>query len=671
MSSVVWGPVFLAGVVALVAPAVSRPLLTKLGILDVPNQRSSHAKPTLRGGGIGPMLGFTIGGIWALVALPAELRLAHAVVLAAAVLMGLVGLAEDLRGLRVSVRAGLQILIGGAAAVILSWGFGVSWIWVPVAAVGFAAHVNFTNFMDGVNGISSLHGLVVGLAFAALGVVQEVPWLVTLGLITALAFLAFLPWNLTPPGMFLGDVGSYLLGGALGATAIAAIAAGLNPVAALAPLSIYWADTVATLLRRAGRGEPVFEPHRSHAYQRLTNTGLSHLAVAGTVAVFTLAASVAGLLAAASIIPTAPALLAVAVLAAGYLLLPRLRGDVLPARITSELMPVDLPPLSPARDQWSPRRWAVLGGTGFIGNALVQHLRALGIDVLPLSAPRLELDPRMDDGGRVATLAESLPETEHLAQRLIGADVVINAAGLATPDGGATEQLYGANSLLPAVVAIAGIRAGVGRVIHLSSAAVQGDRPVLDASPTVAPFSPYSRSKALGERAVLSVAGRRGQAAGSTDLVIIRATSVQGPGRPTTESLRRVARSPLASVAAPGDYPTVVSSLKGLVDFVHRAGISRNPVPAILLQPWEGLNVRGVLELAGGRSPVVLPRWVCRSILTLGKAGGRFVPRIAGVVRRVELMWFGQEQEPSPFRPGERPNPDYIRAVLQERKTSA
>ena len=149
----------------------------------------------------------------------------------------------------------------------------------------------------------------------------------------------------------------------------------------------------------------------------------------------------------------------------------------------------------------------------------------------------------------------------------------MNAAGLVSPDSAADDALFGANVLLPLVILRAAERAQAARVIHLSSAAVQGRRGVLDESAATSPFSPYSRSKALGEAALLSyvakVAGVQ-----SPEVVIVRATSVQGVGRATTRQLRRLARSPMASVARPGDRPTVVSSLQGLVEFVKGLSIS-------------------------------------------------------------------------------------------------
>ncbi|MGO4385864.1 NAD-dependent epimerase/dehydratase family protein, partial [Specibacter sp. RAF43] len=231
-----------------------------------------------------------------------------------------------------------------------------------------------------------------------------------------------------------------------------------------------------------------------------------------------------------------------------------------------------------------------------------------------------------------------------LCAALAGAGVVVNAAGLATPGEADSPELTGANALLPAVIALAAAAAGVERLIHLSSAAVQGHRPTIDESRDRAPFSAYSRSKALGEEALEELAGAVGTA---TNVVVLRATSVQGATRPTTRSLVKIAASPLASVAAPGAAPTPVSSIDALAWFVVETGLFAGPVPAIVLQPWEGLSVAEVLAAAGGRRPLHLPAGLCRLVLTVGYAvSGLAGDRLHGQLRRVELMWFGQRQHP-------------------------
>ncbi|RMB61888.1 hypothetical protein EAX62_04620 [Tessaracoccus antarcticus] len=246
-------------------------------------------------------------------------------IVTASCLVGVVGLVEDVRGLRVSVRLALQLLLGVGVGLVLVPTAGSHWIIVPLSALGFAAYVNFANFMDGINGISSLHGLTAGLAFSAMGGILGYSWLMLAGLLVAVAFFVFLPWNIRPPGMFLGDVGSYLLGGSLSAIAIVAIAVGVHPVAAFSPLCIYLADTLATLVRRALKGESLHHAHRTHFYQRLSGAGLSHLAVAAVVSFLTaLTGGIGLLLVGGALSPYASSALLIAVIAV-YLFLPGLR----------------------------------------------------------------------------------------------------------------------------------------------------------------------------------------------------------------------------------------------------------------------------------------------------------------------------------------------------------
>jgi nucleoside-diphosphate-sugar epimerase len=283
--------------------------------------------------------------------------------------------------------------------------------------------------------------------------------------------------------------------------------------------------------------------------------------------------------------------------------------------------------------------WVVLGGSGFVGASVLRALHAAGIDARAVPAPRLTTTARTPDA-----LLEAAADTDDAGLRaaLAGADVVVNAAGLATPSAPDGEELGGANALLPAVVARAAAAAGAARLVHLSSAAVQGRTPALDETDTVRPFSAYSRSKALGEQA-LALAADRDPA---LSVVIVRATSVQGPNRPTTAALVRLARSPLASVASPGTARSPITSVDALAGLVLAVGGHTGTVPRIVLQPWEGLTVRTVLEAAGGR-PRVLPAALCRAMVAGGYAVSSLVRgRLDGQVRRVELMWFGQDQVP-------------------------
>ena len=89
----------------------------------------------------------------------------------------------------------------------------------------------------------------------------------------------------------MGDVGSYLLGGATAVTSFAALASGVPVLATIGPMIIYFGDVGVTLVKRVRKGHKWDEPHKEHVYQQLNQLGLSHVAASGVTALFSLAAS--------------------------------------------------------------------------------------------------------------------------------------------------------------------------------------------------------------------------------------------------------------------------------------------------------------------------------------------------------------------------------------------
>lgn len=281
----------ICAIVAGAGPVILRPLLRRAGVVDVPNERSSHSAVVIRGGGLAPLCAIVLGAVFA----PTSAPLWILIGLGAAA--GLLGFVDDVRSLSARVRFAAQIVLGaclGSLVVIVS---GSAWWALPVVTILFAASVNMVNFMDGINAISSLYGAVVGGSFVVLGVVLSIEWLAVSGALTGIAFLLFLPWNLFGSRMFLGDSGSYLLGALTVSMAVFAVAAGVPWPSAFAPFAIYATDTAFAIGGRLIRGERVWEAHRMHQYQQLVDSGLPHLSVAAYVAVFSLCATAAGAIA--------------------------------------------------------------------------------------------------------------------------------------------------------------------------------------------------------------------------------------------------------------------------------------------------------------------------------------------------------------------------------------
>lgn len=316
----------LAGVIALAVSLLSqlviRPILIHRSVIDTPNHRSMHVTPTIRGGGIGVAIAVAAGLGTAAVLLHS---LPLWIVGAVAVVNAAIGAVEDVKGLPVRVRFGLQIVLGLVATWVLVVSMAATFWWIPLGIIALVAYTNIANFMDGVNGISSMHGAIVGGFYAALGAAAGLPSVTAAGLVVAFAFLGFLPWNLAKRRMFLGDVGSYLLGGSLVAVAIYAAFSGISFIALIGPVLVYVADTGTTILARWRRGEALHEAHRSHVYQRLAAGGLGHLGSTAVVSVATVATGALGVVLATASLPLQIlAVLGILVVLAGYLASPRL-----------------------------------------------------------------------------------------------------------------------------------------------------------------------------------------------------------------------------------------------------------------------------------------------------------------------------------------------------------
>lgn len=286
-----------AGVVALAVGLLLQPLairfLRQRGVMDTPNERSSHTVPTVRGGGVVVMTALGVGALVSQAVRPFEGRTAF-VLLFVTVLSAAVGLAEDLSGVPVAARFGLLLLSASPLVLLLPDG-AVSQSLGAVLVVGYAvAVINATNFMDGINGISAAQGTAAGLVFAALAAAHDLDDVAVIAAALAGAAVSFAPFNVPRASIFLGDAGSYGLGAAFAGLSAALVIGGVPPEAVIAPLLIYAVDTGAAFLRRLRAGEPWHLPHRTHTYQRLTDLGLSHAAVSGLVLALILLCSTLG-----------------------------------------------------------------------------------------------------------------------------------------------------------------------------------------------------------------------------------------------------------------------------------------------------------------------------------------------------------------------------------------
>ena len=262
---------------SLVLSGLALVVLRRFQVLDIPNSRSLHSQPTVRGGGAGA----AAAGLAAVALIATSFGDLAGGLGAAAGGVAALGLVDDLRSAPVGVRFGFQALVAVLAAQLLVDG-GLGLLWAPVlaATAWLVTYLNAFNFMDGINGISSFQVIAAGATWLVAGQVSELPALATSGAVAVALALGFLPFNFPRAKMFLGDAGSYFFGGWLAATAAWAVLKGVPPEAVVAPLALYLLDTGLTLARRIARGESWLQPHKTHIYQRLVALGWSHTRVA-------------------------------------------------------------------------------------------------------------------------------------------------------------------------------------------------------------------------------------------------------------------------------------------------------------------------------------------------------------------------------------------------------
>ncbi len=288
-------------IAAWIGTAMILRLLERRAILDRPNPRSSHSQPTPRGGGIAVIAAIAVAWlVWSgLDRIPGDWW----PILAATLTLALVSWADDLRGMSVWLRLLAHVAAVAVGASLLDdnqlvfQGLLPPWLDHVGAALLWLWFINLYNFMDGIDGITAVETIAIGVGLFVTTLI--VGWdhpVSALALMIAAAATGFLPWNWSPARIFLGDVGSVPLGFVLGWLLLVSAAAGWWMVALILPL-YYLADATITLARRVVRGERIWRAHAGHFYQQAARRLESHaratLAIAATNALL-IAAAIAG-----------------------------------------------------------------------------------------------------------------------------------------------------------------------------------------------------------------------------------------------------------------------------------------------------------------------------------------------------------------------------------------
>ncbi|WP_418185385.1 MraY family glycosyltransferase [Aliarcobacter vitoriensis] len=244
------------------------------------NERSSHTVPTPHGGGIALAITWFIGLFYLYFSNQIEINLFYALLFGAVI--SVVSFFDDIYELSPKLRLLVQSIVAIGGLYFLggfeTLTFGIFDIQNPIFTNIFAFFliiwfINLYNFLDGINGYAGSQA--VFLSFAGFILFDGNHFLVL-----AVAVLGFLYWNWNKAKIFMGDVGSTLLGYNVAIFTI--YYANIEPTNFwiwIILFGVYWFDATLTLIRRKLNKEKLSQAHKKHAYQRLTQSGWSHYKV--------------------------------------------------------------------------------------------------------------------------------------------------------------------------------------------------------------------------------------------------------------------------------------------------------------------------------------------------------------------------------------------------------
>ncbi|MDO5728662.1 MAG: hypothetical protein Q4P71_03440 [Actinomycetaceae bacterium] len=278
-------------ILSAILPIVLRPILHQAGRYDIPNDRSSHLVPTLRGGGVSNVLIAIIAWLNLSFFLPTGLPFQAHVIIGFSIALGILGIIEDFHPMaaitRLLAQFALSLVFTALILILNSREYAGGLLIVALVILfGCVWTINAANFMDGIHGVSSITAILAAIYTLAITGSRLDTAIAPIALIVLTSFAGFLPWNFPRPQLFLGDSGSYFLGAAYSAIATYIFISTWSVTLAIAPMLITLTDSTWTLAHRFIRHQKIMTPHKEHVFQRLQRRFASHTAATFLVFLF-------------------------------------------------------------------------------------------------------------------------------------------------------------------------------------------------------------------------------------------------------------------------------------------------------------------------------------------------------------------------------------------------
>ena len=284
--------ILLALVVALVVSFLSTPIVKsfacKLGAIDVPKDaRRMHKVPIPRMGGLAIFFGFIIS---MLLFCPLDNQIKG--ILLGAVIIVVMGIIDDITPLRASLKFVIQILAAlipiyyGVQITCISnpnllsdqpyWNFG--WLSIPITVIWIVGLTNAVNLIDGLDGLAIGVSSIGALTMLVIAILVAEPQVAIIMAALVGACIGFMPYNMNPAKIFMGDTGSTFLGYILACITIQGLFKFYAVISFVVPFLILGLpifDTVFAIIRRLSHGQNPMTPDRSHVHHRLIDMGLN------------------------------------------------------------------------------------------------------------------------------------------------------------------------------------------------------------------------------------------------------------------------------------------------------------------------------------------------------------------------------------------------------------
>ena len=288
MIAVILLPLVVALVISFLSTPIVKSFAYKLGAIDVPkDERRMHKVPIPRMGGLAIFLGFIIS-----VLLFVEVDDQMKGILLGSVIIVVMGIIDDITPLRASLKFVIQILAAlipvyyGVQITCISnpnlfsdnpyWNFG--WLSIPITVIWIVGLTNAVNLIDGLDGLAIGVSSISALTMLAIAILVAEPQVAVIMAALVGACIGFMPYNMNPAKIFMGDTGSTFLGYILACITIQGLFKFYAVISFVVPFLILGLpifDTMFAIIRRISHGQNPMAPDRSHVHHRLIEMGLN------------------------------------------------------------------------------------------------------------------------------------------------------------------------------------------------------------------------------------------------------------------------------------------------------------------------------------------------------------------------------------------------------------